>query len=129
MSETQPGLPAGAPRAGDRFPWLRLKLSADGPAEDLFERLDDTRFTLIVIGQPAPPDGVPGHGDLLVIPDDPANDRELARAHIPRQAFYLLRPDGHVGLCGTRLEGRAMTRYLTKCMRLHDGVSRDRISS
>ena len=60
LSETLPGLPAGAPRAGDRFPWLRLKLSADGPAEDLFGRIDDTRFTLIVIGQPAPPGGVPG---------------------------------------------------------------------
>ena len=84
LSETLPGLPAGAPRAGDRFPWLRLELSADGPAEDLFAKIDDTRFTLIVIGQPAPPGGVPGLGDLLrtlVVPGDPANDRELdARA-------------------------------------------------
>ena len=60
LSETLPGLPAGAPRAGDRFPWLRLKLSADGPAEDLFGKIDDTRFTLIVIGQPAPPGGCRG---------------------------------------------------------------------
>src|SRR5207244_875365 len=52
LSETLPGLPDAAPRAGDRFPWLRLKLSADGPAEDLFRKLDDTRFNLIVIGQP-----------------------------------------------------------------------------
>jgi 2-polyprenyl-6-methoxyphenol hydroxylase-like FAD-dependent oxidoreductase len=132
LSETQPGLPAGAPRAGDRFPWLRLKLSTNGSAEDLFERLEDTRFTLIVTGQPAPSSGVPGLGDLLstcVVPDDPANDRELARAQIPRPAFYLLRPDGHVGLCGTRLEGRAVTRYLTERMRVHNGVSQDRISS
>ena len=115
LSDTQPGLPRGAPRAGDRFPWLRLRLTADGATESLFEKLDDTRFTLIVIGQPAPPP-VPGLGDLLrilVIPRDPANDRELARARIPGQAFYLLRPDGHVGLAGIRLEANAMTRYLS----------------
>ena len=51
------GLPDGAPRAGDRFPWLRLKFRRDGPVEDLFQKLDDTRFNLIVIGQPAPPEG------------------------------------------------------------------------
>jgi 2-polyprenyl-6-methoxyphenol hydroxylase-like FAD-dependent oxidoreductase len=117
LSETLPGLPDAAPRAGDRFPWLRLTFSAGGPVEDVFGRLDDTRFTLIVIGQPAPPGGVPGLGDLLrtlVVPSDPANDRELTRARIPRPAFYLLRPDGHVGLAGTRLEGAAVARYVSE---------------
>ena len=117
LSETLPGLSDGAPRAGDRFPWLRLTFSADGPAEDVFGRLDDTRFTLIVIGQPVPPGGVPGLGDLLrtlVVPSGPANDRELTRARIPRPAFYLLRPDGHVGLAGTRLEGAALARYVSE---------------
>jgi 2-polyprenyl-6-methoxyphenol hydroxylase-like FAD-dependent oxidoreductase len=117
LSETLPGLPKGAPRAGDRFPWLRLKLSPNGPVEDLYGKLDDTRFTLIVIGLPAPPSGVSVLGDLLrllVVPPDPANDRELARVHIPQPAFYLLRPDGHVGLAGTRLEAAAVTRYLSQ---------------
>jgi 2-polyprenyl-6-methoxyphenol hydroxylase-like FAD-dependent oxidoreductase len=117
LSETLPGLSKGAPRAGDRFPWLRLKLSPDGAVEDLYARLDDTRFTLIVVGQPAPPVGVPGLGDLLrvlVVPRDPANDRELARGQIPQPAFYLLRPDGHVGLAGTGLEAAAVTRYLSE---------------
>ena len=36
LSQTLEGLPDGAPRAGDRFPWLRLRLPADGPVEDLF---------------------------------------------------------------------------------------------
>jgi 2-polyprenyl-6-methoxyphenol hydroxylase-like FAD-dependent oxidoreductase len=117
LSETLPGLPDAAPRAGDRFPWLRLTFSADGPAEDLFGKIDDTRFTLIVIGQPAPPDAVPGLGDrlrILVIPGGPANDRELTRARIPQPAFYLLRPDGHVGLAGTRLEPAAVARYVSE---------------
>src|SRR5882724_728577 len=116
LSETLPGLPDSAPRAGDRFPWLRLKLSANGPAEDFFRRLDDTRWTLVLVGQSAPPGGLPALGDrldTLEVPGDPANDRELARARIPRPAFYLLRPDGHVGLCGARLEPSAVTRYIS----------------
>src|SRR5439155_23579769 len=115
-SERLPGLLEVVPRAGDRVPWLRLRLSADGPAEDLFATLDDTRFTLVVIVQPAPPP-VPGLGDLLrtvVVPGDPANDHELARARIPRRAYYLLRPDGHVGLAGIPLDADAVTRYLSE---------------
>jgi hypothetical protein len=50
LSQTHPGLPDGAPRAGDRFPWLRLVFTSGAPAEDLFARLDDTRFNLILIG-------------------------------------------------------------------------------
>lgn len=116
LSQTLPGLPAAGPRAGDRFPWLRLTLSANGPAEDVFRELDDTRWTLVLVGQSAPPGGQPALSDLLgtlEIPGGPANDRELARARIPRPAFYLLRPDGHIGLCGPRLEPEAVTRYLS----------------
>jgi 2-polyprenyl-6-methoxyphenol hydroxylase-like FAD-dependent oxidoreductase len=123
LSETLPGLPHGGPRAGDRFPWLRLKLTANGPAEDLFGKLDDTRLTLIVIGQTVPSGGMPDLGDLLrthVVPSDPANDRELTRVHIPRLAFFLLRPDGHVGLAGIRLDVAAVTRYVSE--RLHLGI-------
>jgi 2-polyprenyl-6-methoxyphenol hydroxylase-like FAD-dependent oxidoreductase len=125
LSETLPGVPEAAPRAGDRFPWLRLKLAANGPAEDFFSKLDDRRFTLILIGQAAPPGGVPGLGDLLstcVIPSDPANDRELARVQIPQTAFYLLRPDGHVGLAGVRMEAEAVTRYVSECLRLRSSL-------
>jgi 2-polyprenyl-6-methoxyphenol hydroxylase-like FAD-dependent oxidoreductase len=123
LSETLAGLPGTAPRAGDRFPWLRLKLRPNGPAEDLFGALDDTRFNLVVIGQPAPLDGVPVLGDLLrihAIPSDPANDRELARAQISQPSFYLLRPDGHVGLAGQHLDAAVATRYVST--RLHLGT-------
>ncbi|MGZ8391674.1 MAG: FAD-dependent monooxygenase [Gemmatimonadales bacterium] len=123
LSENLPGLPDNAPGAGDRFPWLRLKFSAGSPAEDLYARLDDTQFTLIVVGQPAPPEGLPGVGEpmrSLVIPDDPVNHQELARVGIPGLAFYLLRPDGYVGLAGVRLETGAVSRYIEK--RLHCGA-------
>ena len=117
LSEALAGLPEDGPRAGDRFPWLRLKFRSNGPTEDLFAQLDDTRFNLILFGQPSPSDGIPDLGDLLRIhevPSDPANDRELARVEIPRPSFYLLRPDGHVGLAGTHLDAAAVTRYASE---------------
>ena len=120
LSEALAGLPVDGPRAGDRFPWLRLKFRANGPTEDLYGKLDDTRFNLIVIGQAAPPDVRAHLGDLGCVhevPSDPDNDRALARARIPRPSFYLLRPDGHVGLAGTRLDAGAVTRYASE--RLH----------
>jgi 2-polyprenyl-6-methoxyphenol hydroxylase-like FAD-dependent oxidoreductase len=116
LSKMLPGLPDGAPRAGDRFPWMHLKLRENGPAEDLFEKLNDRFFNLIVIGQSAVT--ASDHGGLLrihTIPGDPVNDRELARAQIAGPCFYLLRPDGHVGLAGTRFDAAAVTRYLARC--------------
>src|SRR6185503_2386086 len=101
------GLPERGPRAGDRFPWMRLKLSPNGPTEDLFAKLDDTRFNLIVIGQPSLPADPPELDGLVLthqVLDDQENDRELTRAHISKPSFYLLRPDGHIGLAGTHLE-------------------------
>jgi 2-polyprenyl-6-methoxyphenol hydroxylase-like FAD-dependent oxidoreductase len=117
LSKSLSGLPRRAPQAGDRFPWLRLKFRADGPVEDLFEKLDDLRLTLIVIGQPSPPDAALDSGELLrihVIPRDTVNDGELERVHIPQPSFYLLRPDGHVGLCGGRLDAAELARYLSE---------------
>ena len=123
-SESLPGLPDTAPRAGDRFPWLRLMLQPNTAVEDLFARLDDTRFSLLLFGQPLPAEGPSALGDLLqlyAVPDDPANDRELARVKVPKTAFYLLRPDGHVGLAGTHYDPEAATRYLSGRMHLTGG--------
>ena len=121
LSETLPGLSPSAPRAGDRFPWLRVKLLPNGPVEDLFKKLDDTKFSLIVIGQPSPAGGIPSLADLLdvhAIPSDPANDSELARADIPQPSFYLVRPDGYVGLAGIGLDLEAATRYIEERLQL-----------
>jgi len=87
------------------------------------DRGNDTRFNLLVFGQAAPPGGIPELADQLrvhEVPRDPANDREFARAHIPRPSFYLLRPDGHVGLAGTHLDAEAATGYASA--RLHLGA-------
>ena len=116
LSQSLDGLPNGAPRAGDRFPWLRLKFQSGLADEDLFQKLEDTRFNLIVIGQRPPPEAAQALGDLLrihVVPVDPVNDAALARARIPSPSFYLVRPDGHVGICGVRLEAATIADYVS----------------
>jgi 2-polyprenyl-6-methoxyphenol hydroxylase-like FAD-dependent oxidoreductase len=119
LSASEPGLPHAAPRAGDRFPWLRLQLEPDAPVVDLFAKLDDKEFNLLLIGQPPPPDlpALRGLSRIHAIPADPINAAELARARIPNPSYYLLRPDGHVGLCGPRLQPLVLQRYLSE--RLH----------
>lgn len=120
LSRMLPGLRAPAVLAGDRFPWLRVKLRDHGPAEDLYEHLDDTRFNLIVVGQHAPAfaSGLSGLICTHLIPYA-ANEAALASAQIPSPSFYLLRPDGHIGLAGAELNQAAITEYLRDCG-IHD---------
>jgi hypothetical protein len=121
MSRALPGLPKNSPAAGDRFPWMRLKFEPNGLAQDLYERLDDMKFNLLAVGQPVSSDSLGEFGDLLrihTIAADPANEAELARAKVPQTSFYLLRPDGHVGLCGTRYDAAVVKRYLAEQVHL-----------
>lgn len=119
LSQDEPGLPDDAPRAGDRFPWLQVQLRADGPVEDLFAALDDRHFHLLVFG---PPSGsVPTLERLIVphlVPATLRNDEALRRARIPQPSAWLLRPDGHVALCGLRLDAAAIGRYVAERLRL-----------
>jgi 2-polyprenyl-6-methoxyphenol hydroxylase-like FAD-dependent oxidoreductase len=126
LSKTLGVLPERAPCAGDRFPWLELKLTAEGKPMDLFQALDDTKFNLLVFGQAKGVDAAGAYADLLrmlVVPDDAGNARELARVGIAGPAFYLLRPDGHVGFAGTRLEAEPVRRYLAETCLLGDATA------
>ena len=81
-----------------------------------------------MIGQPSLPDSPARHGNLVLthfVPHDPANDQELTRAHIPKPSFFLLRPDGHVGLAGTHLEDAVLSHYLAERLgkRGHSGLT------
>jgi 2-polyprenyl-6-methoxyphenol hydroxylase-like FAD-dependent oxidoreductase len=120
LSTTLGPMPTDAPQAGDRFPWMKLRFAPGAPVQDLFERLDDTRFTLLLFGpaDAAATARLPGDGlHVEVIPDDTDNAAALARAHIERPSFYLLRPDGHVGLCGRTFDAAASSRYFTDTLR------------
>ena len=90
----RPGRPARG-RAANR-PSLPVAAAAAGAlavrSRTCSRRSTITRFDLIVIGQPFPLEGEPGIGDLLrvhVLPSDPVNDAELARAQIPPAAVVL----------------------------------------
>jgi 2-polyprenyl-6-methoxyphenol hydroxylase-like FAD-dependent oxidoreductase len=127
LSRRLAGAHARGPQPGDRFPWLHLRFRANGPREDLFERLDDTRFNLLAIGQPAPPLASLGLGDLLCmheIPGDAENISVLAAASIQGPAFYLLRPDGHIGLVGARIEPEALRDWFARFSVPHGAASR-----
>ena len=118
LSQTLGALPGGAPKAGERFPWLHLRMQPNGPTEDLFQTLDDTRFNLLVFG-PAPATAPAEYGDLVrtyTIPLDP-NKADLDRVGITAPSFYLLRPDGHVGLCGPHAELPGVESYLARWLR------------
>ena len=115
---------SGAPQAGDRFPWVKLRFGtsdATATAEDLFERLDDTRIHLLVFGAMAPDLTALPIADLLdvsTVASTAANDAELARVRIASPSFYLLRPDGHIALCGRRVDAGTIARYLEERLRM-----------
>jgi 2-polyprenyl-6-methoxyphenol hydroxylase and related FAD-dependent oxidoreductases len=121
LSNSLQVLPGTVPQPGDRFPWLRLKFTPTSPIEDLFRKLSDTYFHLILIGQPEPSGATLDFGDLLkihAIPTDPANDREFSRAKIPKPSFFLIRPDGYIALCGTRCDANAVKSYASENLHL-----------
>ena len=115
-----------APRAGDRFPWLHLRFAHDAQAVDVFDALDPVRFNLIVIGQEVADGSALPLGDLVrvhVAASDDRNAAELERCAMPTPSFYLLRPDGHIGLCGTVLASPDVARYARE--QLHMIVNAD----
>lgn len=121
LSKSLDALPEKVPQAGDRFPWLRLKLNSNGQVEDLFRTLSDTYFHLVLIGQPPVPERVNRFGSLLemhMIPADAENEKELARAQIPQPSFYLIRPDGYIGLCGKIAQADEIAKYAENNLQL-----------
>ena len=122
LSESGHAMPPAAPRAGDRFPWLQVRFEGGTGREDSFRRLEDTRFNLVLIGQAAPSSGMLDDAvgvAVHVIPDNPDNEAALRRASLPSPSFYLLRPDGHVGLCASgAVDAAAIRGYLAQRLRM-----------
>jgi hypothetical protein len=66
-------------------------------------------------------------GDSLqvhAIAADGANAAALAAARIAVPSFYVLRPDGHVGLSGARVDVTAIRRYVTERLRIGETEAR-----
>jgi hypothetical protein len=68
-----------------------------------------------------------------VVPEDSANDQALVHAQIRKPSFYLLRPDGHIGLVGAELDIPAMANYLGESVKLRmaiaAGTRRDEVAA
>lgn len=109
LSETHDIVSRQAPRAGDRFPWLRLRKRGTDVIEDLFETLDDLRFQLMIFGQTPPALEASLNG--LVQINEYDDQEALAHARISAPSFYLVRPDGYIGLCGRRVDALALRKY------------------
>lgn len=115
LSQTLAGHSPNAPMAGDRFPWLQLRFQTNGPVEDIFKKMDDLHFHLLVIGQHAP-EAIYMVNDWIithVIPEDAHNKQALERAGITGVAFYLVRPDGHIALAGDFFTMSAVEEYFS----------------
>jgi len=104
LSLTLPGVPPNGPRAGERFPWLRT----------VWQRLDDRVFNLLVVGQPMPQGIDSERLRVHRVGDEVADRADLLSAAIAVPSFWLLRPDGHVGLCGTAVDRGAVERYFAE---------------
>jgi len=103
---------------------MNLQIAAGGNVQDLFQVLDDTRCNLLVFGQAAPP--LPDMDGLLnvhALPITAGNEAEQARVQVPRSAYFLLRPDGHIGLCGRVVDAAAVRRYFAENLGLRDGAT------
>jgi hypothetical protein len=103
---------------------MKLVIASGAAAEDIFERLDDTKFNLVIIGQQVPE--LPAAWPIAVheILDVATNIAALARAGICVPSYFLLRPDGYVGLTGRRLQTAELQQYIVE--RLHGEASETR---
>jgi hypothetical protein len=97
---------AGAVHGGDRLPWVPL-----GKDTDNFAPLDSLGWQVHVYGQPRPElaslcrdRGVPLHAFPW--------RAELRASGLARDAVYVVRPDGYVGLADPHAEVAVLAAYL-----------------
>jgi hypothetical protein len=112
LSQTLATAPTAGPIAGARFPWLKLTVADSSEVTDIFATLDANSFNLLLFGQHAtwPPDSAP----LMTVHRVPVtahNTRALAAIGIAQPSFYLVRPDGYIGLVGGPFDATALKRY------------------
>jgi 2-polyprenyl-6-methoxyphenol hydroxylase-like FAD-dependent oxidoreductase len=100
---------AGKIHGGDRLPWVPL--GDVGGDNDNFRPLAELRWQVHVYGQ-VPPDVA----ELCRTRDVPLHifdsSRDAARAGLRRNAIYVVRPDGYVGLAQERTDVRQLESYL-----------------
>ena len=120
-----------AVHAGDRLPWLRLRLN-DGGVHDVYTWLRDGTFHLLLFAPDAElvatarawaaANAIPVR--LQVVPADAHNASEWAQHGIAIPCAWLARPDGYLGWCGAAsdaaLLAQALQNYFTQCLHIRN---------
>jgi 2-polyprenyl-6-methoxyphenol hydroxylase-like FAD-dependent oxidoreductase len=103
---------AGAVRGGDRLPWVELG-GREGQASDNFEALESLRWQAHCYGEAPPAVHAACAARGLALHTFPWQT-PMRRAGLRRNAVYLVRPDGYVGLADPTGDASAIERYLQK---------------
>jgi 2-polyprenyl-6-methoxyphenol hydroxylase-like FAD-dependent oxidoreductase len=103
---------AGKLHGGDRLPWVKI-----GRSEEYnFAALSSMDWQIHVYGDPAP--GLRALADGRKIPLHVFPwDADMRRAGLKRNAAYLIRPDGYIGLAASGGSASAIEAYLNEIVR------------
>jgi 2-polyprenyl-6-methoxyphenol hydroxylase-like FAD-dependent oxidoreductase len=103
---------AGKLRGGDRLPWVRTGADSQG-AEDNFASLTAVTWQVHIYGDPRP-DLLEACGRLGLPLTVFGWLPEMKRAGLTRNALYLIRPDGYLGLCHEKGDTARLRGYVAK---------------
>ena len=100
---------AGRVHGGDRLPWVKVKVN--GVDEDNFARLTSLDWQVHVYGDAAPTLQAMCDARRLPLHTFPWRS-DMGRAGLQRNAGYLVRPDGYVGVADPRGSAKTIASYL-----------------
>ncbi len=103
---------AGGIRGGDRLPWVELG-GRGSPASDNFEPLASLRWQVHCYGEAPTAVHAVCAARGLALHTFPWQ-ASMGRAGLRRDAVYLVRPDGYVGLAGPTGDASMIEQYLEK---------------
>ena len=114
LSQTAGAFAERCTGCGRSLPLAADEAAAVGPAEDLYGVLDDRRFNLLVFGsreqtsnwRTSVTSSRPGS-----YPTTPRTEPSSSAA-ASRSVIFLVRPDGHIGLCGATADAAVIGKYI-----------------
>jgi FAD binding domain len=101
---------AGAVRGGDRLPWVEL-VGREGQATDNFQPLESLRWQVHCYGEAPSSVHAVCAARGVALHTFPWQS-SMRRAGLRRNAVYVIRPDGYIGLASTSGDASTIERYL-----------------
>lgn len=92
---------------GDRLPWIPL---ANG--KDNFSVLTDLKWQIHIYGEPRQDLSKTCNEHQIKIHTFPW-ENSMSKAKVMRNAVYLVRPDGYIAICGTKVSPEDIEKYFT----------------